>query len=92
MYIILIYDIPNGEGSAKVARKIFKTCKKYLTHIQKSVFEGEVTPALLMQLKLELNQHIRKERDSVIIFNSRNQKWLEKEFLGLEDSKTSNFF
>ncbi|WP_088816248.1 MULTISPECIES: CRISPR-associated endonuclease Cas2 [Listeria] len=92
MYIILIYDIPNGEGSAKVARKIFKTCKKYLTHIQKSVFEGEVTPALLMQLKLELNQHIRKEMDSVIIFNSRNQKWLEKEFLGLEDSKTSNFF
>ncbi|WP_088838973.1 CRISPR-associated endonuclease Cas2 [Listeria sp. ILCC792] len=92
MYIILIYDIPNGEGSAKVARKIFKTCKKYLTHIQKSVFEGEVTPALLMQLKLELNQHIRKEMDSAIIFNSRNQKWLEKEFLGLEDSKTSNFF
>ncbi|WP_254259953.1 CRISPR-associated endonuclease Cas2 [Listeria fleischmannii] len=92
MYIILIYDIPNDEGSAKVSRRIFKTCKKYLTHIQKSVFEGEVTPALLMQLKLELNQHIRKDTDSVIIFNGRSQKWLEKEFLGIEDDKTSNFF
>lgn len=45
-----------------------------------------------MQLKLELNQHIRKDTDSVIIFNGRSQKWLEKEFLGVEDDKTSNFF
>ncbi|EUJ51038.1 CRISPR-associated endonuclease Cas2 [Paenilisteria rocourtiae] len=45
MYIILIYDIAQDNGGAKVSRNIFKICKKYLTHVQKSVFEGEITPA-----------------------------------------------
>ena len=30
--------------------------------------------------------------DSVIVFKSRNQKWLDKKFLGkMEDDKTDNF-
>jgi CRISPR-associated protein Cas2 len=43
MYIILVYDIEMDEGGARAARRIFKICKKYLTHVQKSVFEGEIT-------------------------------------------------
>ena len=92
MYIILIYDIVLDEGGSRASRNIFKICKKYLTHVQKSVFEGEITPALLQKLKLELNRYIRKDKDSVIIFKSREQKWLKKEFWGQEDEKTSNFF
>ena len=42
MYVILMYDINADEGSASVQRKIFKTCKRYLTHVQFSVFEGEI--------------------------------------------------
>ena len=38
MYIILVYDINLEEnGGQKVLRKVFKTCKKYLIHIQNSV-------------------------------------------------------
>lgn len=92
MYVILIYDIVLDESGAKVSRNIFKICKKYLTHVQKSVFEGDITLALLQKLRLELNAYIRKDRDSVIIFKSREQKWLKKEFWGQEDDKTSNFF
>ena len=44
-----------------------------------------------MKLKVELSKHIRKDIDYVIIFKSRNEKWLEKEFWGLEDDKMSNF-
>ena len=44
-----------------------------------------------MKLKVELSKHIRKDIDSIIIFKSRNEKWLEKEFWGLEDDKMSNF-
>ena len=44
-----------------------------------------------MRLQTELSKHIRKDIDSVIIFKSRNEKWLEKEFWGLEDDKMSNF-
>ncbi|NMB09286.1 MAG: CRISPR-associated endonuclease Cas2, partial [Tissierellia bacterium] len=43
MYIVLMYDIMTDENSARVQRNIFKICKRYLTHIQKSVFEGNLT-------------------------------------------------
>ena len=54
MYCILVYDIEMSKDGAKVSRNIFKTCKKYLTHIQKSVFEGEITELQYMKLKVEL--------------------------------------
>ena len=44
-----------------------------------------------MKLRSELSKHIRKDMDSVIIFKSRNEIWLEKEFWGLEDDKMFNF-
>ena len=93
MYFILVYDINLEEKEGqKVLRKVFKTCKKYLVHIQNSVFEGELLESQAMKLKAELDQYIREEKDSVILFKSRNQKWLDKEFLGkMEDDKTSNF-
>lgn len=75
-----------------VSRNVFKICKRYLTHIQKSVFEGNLTELNYMKLKSELNSYIRKDEDSLIVFKSRSEKWLEKEFLGIIDDKTSNFF
>ena len=42
MYLIVIYDIKQEENYAKRQRYVFKTCKKYLVHIQNSVFEGEL--------------------------------------------------
>lgn len=93
MYVILVYDINLEEKSGqKILNKVFKTCKKYLIHIQNSVFEGELLESQAIKLKAELDKYIRKEKDSVILFKSRNSKWLDKEFLGkMEDDKTSNF-
>ncbi len=93
MYVILVYDInlENKEGQ-RVLRNVFKTCKKYLVHIQNSVFEGELLEYQAIKLKTELDRYIRDDKDSVILFKSRNQRWLEKEFLGMiEDDKTDNF-
>ena len=93
MYVILVYDInlENKEGQ-KVLRKVFKTCKKYLVHIQNSVFEGELLESQAIKLKAELDKYIREDKDSVILFKSRNQQWLDKEFFGMvEDDKTDNF-
>ncbi len=92
MYVILLYDIVADEEGARVSRNIFKICKKYLTHIQKSVFEGNLTQLDYLKLKSELDAYIRQDRDSLIIFKSRNERWLEKEFLGIVDDKTSKFF
>lgn len=91
MYIILVYDIALDENGAKVLRHVFKICKKYLSHVQKSVFEGELTKSQLQKLTVELNNWIRNDKDSVIIFKNRN--WLTKQFIGMDTSAaTSNFF
>ena len=93
MYVILVYDInlENKEGQ-KVLRKVFKICKKYLVHIQNSVFEGELLESQVIKLKSELNKCIRTDKDSVIFFKSRSQRWLEKEFWGKEEEDiTDNF-
>ena len=93
MYVILVYDInlEDKEGQ-KVLRNVFKTCKKYLVHIQNSVFEGELLNSQAIKLKTELDRYIRESKDSVILFKSRNQHWMEKEFLGMiEDDITDNF-
>lgn len=92
MYIILVYDICLDNNGARVLRNVFKICKKYLTHIQNSTFEGEINESSLKKLKYELDKWIRKDQDSVLVFKSRNEKWLNKEFWGIIDNRTSNFF
>ena len=89
MYVVLVYDVSQQENGAKRWSKIFKICKRYLTHIQNSVFEGEISKAQLAQLQQELKFCIDKELDSVIIFKSRQEKWLDKDFWGRKDDLTS---
>ena len=51
MYIVLVYDVSQEDHGTKRWSKIFKTCKRYLTHIQNSVFEGEISRAQLASLQ-----------------------------------------
>lgn len=81
MYIILMYDIKQVDDYNKVQRKVYQICKKYLYHVQNSVFEGELSESQIIKLKFELKQYLRKKEDSCIIFKSRNEKWLKKEFI-----------
>ena len=89
MYVVLVYDVSQQENGSKRWLRIFKICKKYLTHIQNSVFEGELSKAQLAKLQQELKLYIDEELDSVIIFKSRQEKWLDKEFWGRKDDPTS---
>ena len=91
MYVILVYDISSDENGQRVLNKTFKICKKYLSHIQNSVFEGEISESKIMKLHYELNEVIRENIDSVIIFKSRNERWLDKEMWGIKDDRTNNF-
>lgn len=91
MYVVLVYDINQSNNGQKRWSHVFKICKKYLSHIQNSVFEGEISKVQLTKLQQELNPYIDKQEDSVIIFQSRQEKWLNKEFWGKEDDKTGFF-
>ncbi len=86
MYIILVYDV--GE---KRVNRMLKLCRKYLSWIQNSVFEGEITDVKLKELQAKAKLLMNEEEDSMIIFTSREQKWLEKQVLGKERASTDNF-
>ena len=92
MYIIGIYDInTETKEGRRTLNRIFKLMKKYLIHIQKSVFEGELTKAQFEKMKLEVTQLIDPNCDSVIYFSSRDSRWLDKEVHGMGKNATDNF-
>ena len=46
-----------------------------------------------MKMELEIKRFIRKDEDSLIVFKSRNERWLQKVFLGKDEGfKTDRFF
>jgi len=79
MYVILVYDI----GQKRVG-KMLKLCRRYLNWIQNSVFEGEISEVKLKELIAKAEVIMDKEFDSVIIFKTRQEKWLEKQIVGKE--------
>lgn len=79
MYVILVYDV-----NQKRVGKMLKLCRKYLNWIQNSVFEGEITQVKLKELIMRADKIIKDEEDSIILFKSSNEKWLDKEIIGKE--------
>ncbi|OGW02464.1 MAG: CRISPR-associated endonuclease Cas2 [Nitrospinae bacterium RIFCSPLOWO2_02_39_17] len=86
MYIIAVYDVDQ-----KRCGKMLKICRSYLHHIQNSVFEGEITEGKLEALKIKAKKIMNEdEGDSLIIFKTRNEKWLDKEVVGAEKRTVEN--
>lgn len=86
MYVILVYDM-----ESKRTGKMLKLCRKYLNWIQNSVFEGEITDSKLKELLSLAKKQMNLDTDSVIIFKSRDQYWLDKEIIGQERGSTDVF-
>lgn len=78
MFVIITYDV-----STKRVAKVMKTCRKYLTHVQKSVFEGMITEGKLKALKEELVRKIEPTEDAVCIYKIDNLKFTSKEKVGV---------
>ncbi|MDO5089746.1 MAG: CRISPR-associated endonuclease Cas2 [Leptotrichiaceae bacterium] len=59
-YAFVFYDIQE-----KRVNKVFKICKKYLEHHQKSVFRGKISPSQILKLEKELKKVIDEKHDYV---------------------------
>ena len=68
-----------------------KLCRIYLNWIQNSVFEGEITEVKLKELIVKAKIMMDIKTDSLIIFKSRQEKWLEKQVIGKEKNEVDNF-
>ena len=86
MFVLLFYD-----GGEKRLANILKTCRRYLTWVQNSVFEGELSPALLVQLRKDLEKILSPESDSVIIYTWRMERYTERTIIGVEKGRVDSF-
>ncbi len=79
----MVYDIKE-----KRVAKILKIGRKYLTWVQNSVFEGDITDANFIKLKHELKKNIKKEEDSIVFYVFRTKAYTSREIMGIEKGKS----
>ncbi len=87
MYFILMYDV-----NEKRVAKALKTCRRYLTWVQNSVFEGELSKAQYEKLKIDLKKVLNLEEDSVIIYELRDERYSNREVIGISKNEVNSFF
>lgn len=85
MYVLIVYDV-----SVERVTKVHKLLKQFLHWRQNSVFEGELTDSQIETVKSKLNSLINNETDSVLLYISRDEKWLKREKLGREKNTIDN--
>lgn len=81
-YAFVFYDV-----NEKRVQKVFKVCKKYLSHYQNSVFRGEMSPSKLIQLRTDLRAVIHEDEDFVCIIKLMNDNVFGEEVLGKKDKE-----
>ncbi|MDK2801318.1 MAG: CRISPR-associated protein Cas2 [Clostridiales bacterium] len=86
-YAFLLYDIKENR-----VQKVFKICKKYFNHHQKSVFRGDITPSNLIKLKKELLKVIDQHEDFVTIIKFLNRSSFSEETLGINIKQSNSMF
>jgi len=86
MYFILAYDIAHPRR----LNKVLKICRRYITWVQNSVFEGELTPEQFESLVNTLKKTINKNEDSIIIYLIRNKNVFKRFIIGIEKNEITN--
>ena len=76
-YAFVFYDV-----NEKRVQKVFKVCKKYLSHFQFSVFRGDITPSKLIELENELQKVIDAEEDFICIIKLMNDNVFGEDKIG----------
>jgi CRISPR-associated protein Cas2 len=63
MYVIVVYDT-----AAERNPVVLKTCRQYLHHVQRSVFEGNLSPSQLLRFQRRIESVIDQGYDHVLIY------------------------
>lgn len=63
MYVIVVYDT-----LAKRNPGVLRTCRLYLHHIQRSVFEGPLSHAQLRRFRKEIEGRIDPSYDRILVY------------------------
>ncbi|MGC8706630.1 MAG: CRISPR-associated endonuclease Cas2 [Desulfurella sp.] len=84
MFVVTSYDISSPKGY-----HILSICRRYLTWVQKSLFEGNISEKQLKKMVQELQKEIEND-DSIVIYTylyNQNNKII----IGKDKSKQYKF-
>jgi CRISPR-associated protein Cas2 len=76
VYVIVVYDTAVERNP-----KILRTCRQYLHHVQRSVFEGELSAAQLRRFRSAVEGIIDAGYDHVLMYSfppgttAQRQEW-----------------
>lgn len=85
VYVIVVYDV-----EADRTRKFLKYLRRYLTHVQNSVFEGELTEGDYETVKTDL-QTMLKAGESVMIYRMSSEKYVDRSVFGHDPMDDQQF-
>ncbi len=81
----MVYDV-----SEQRVGKILKLARQYLSWVQNSVLEGELSPAKFKILQQKVKELINEKEDSVIFYTFRESFYTKRIILGLEKGSDAN--
>lgn len=85
MYVILVYDM-----EADRTQKALKIGRRYLTHVQNSVLEGEITEGDLEKLRGEISE-LLNPGESVILYELSSDTLLNRAVYGEDPAEDQQF-
>lgn len=85
VYAIVVYDM-----EADRTRYLRKLCRRYLTHVQNSVFEGEISKGDLEALRSRIKD-ILEPGESAIVYELSSDKLLTRSVVGEDPTEDSRF-
>jgi CRISPR-associated protein Cas2 len=93
-YAFVFYDIADKESEVGKNRvtKVFKLCKKYFKHHQKSIFRGNITPSNLIKFKNDIKKVIDVDLDYISIIKLQSKAVFDEETIGNQEKDSESIF
>jgi CRISPR-associated protein Cas2 len=85
MYVVVVYDMESDR-----THLLLKLCRRYLTHVQQSVFEGEISKGDLQRLRGEIEDTL-DAGESVIVYELSSDTLLDRTVYGEDPTEDSRF-
>lgn len=84
-YYICVYDV-----SVDRVQKALRLFRQYLTWVQNSVFEGELSPAQFAELEAKARA-LFEASDSLIVYELRTGRYFDRRVVGVERGELGRF-
>lgn len=85
VYVVVVYDM-----QAERTRLALNFLRQYLTHVQNSVFEGEVTTGDLETISHELSDLLEPD-ESAIIYEVSSESYVDRTVIGEDPTDDARF-